>query len=175
MRCRNIIGTCVAIAFGLSLALGLSLQANKVAAQQPSLRELLVGTWTVVSWEQTRSDGTRLRQFGADPAGVAFFDMRGRYIITVMRTDRAKYASNSLWQGTAQENKQTADGTMTYFGTYTVDDAERSIAIHIEASSFPNWAGTDQKRFIAITEDQLTLTIRPPSGENVDITWKRAK
>ena len=69
-----------------------------------------------------------------------------------MRSDRAKYASDALWQGTAEENKATADGTITYFGTYSVSEADSSIAIHIDGSSFPNWNGVDQKRIVAIAE-----------------------
>ena len=162
-------GKCIAI------ALGLPLLAAGALGQQPSLKEQLVGTWTVVSWEQKKSDGTKLRQFGASPNGIAFFDAGGRYVITVMRSDRAKYASNALWQGTAEEDKATANGTQTYFGTYAVSEADRSIAIHVEGSSFPNWNGTNQKRIVAITGEQLTLTVRPPSGETVDVVWKRAK
>ena len=64
---------------------------------------------------------------------------------------------------------------MTYFGTYLWSEAESSIAIQVEGSSFPNWNGTDQKRLVAITGDLLTLTVRPPSGEVVDVVWKRAK
>ena len=144
-------------------------------AEPSSLKEQLVGTWKVVSWEQNKGDGTKLQQYGANPAGIAFFDADGRFVITVMRPDRAGYASNALWQGTAEENKATADGTITYFGTYSVNEVDRSIAIHIEGSSFPNWNSADQKRIVAITGDQLTLTVRPPSGESVDIVWKRAK
>ena len=92
-----------------------------------------------------------------------------------MRSDRAKYASNALWQGTAEENKETADGTTTYFGTYSISETDSSIAIHIEGSSFPNWNGTDQKRFVTITEEHLTLTVRPAGGDVVDVIWKRAK
>jgi hypothetical protein len=169
MKHSNVIGMCVAT------TLGLSLHASGALSQPPSLKESLVGTWTVVSWEQKKNDGTTLRQFGANPTGIAFFDAGGRYIITVMRSDRARYASNALWQGTAEENKETANGTQTYFGTYSVNETDHSIAIHVDSSSFPNWNGTDQKRFVAITEEQLTLTIRPPSGENVDVVWKRAK
>jgi hypothetical protein len=168
MNYRSIIGMCI------TTALGLLLLAGGAVGQQQSLKEQLVGTWTVVSWEQKKGDGTKLQQFGANPTGIAFFDAGGRYIITVMRSDRARYASNALWQGTAEENKATADGTMTYFGTYLVSEVDRSITIHIEGSSFPNWNGADQKRFVAITGDQLTLTIRPPSGESVDVVWKRA-
>jgi len=169
MNLRSVIG------MSITTALGLPLLAASTVGQQQSLKEQLVGTWTAVSWEQNKSDGSKLQLYGANPAGIAFFDAGGRYIITVMRSDRAGYASNALRQGTAEENKATADGTITYFGTYSVGEADRSIAIHIEGSSFPNWNGADQKRFVAITGDQLTLTVRPPSGENIDVVWKRAK
>ena len=80
-----------------------------------------------------------------------------------MRSDRPKYASDAPWQGTAEENKATAAGTMTYFGTYSVSEAGNSIDIHIGGCSFPNWNGGDQKRGVAIDGDQLTLTVRPPN------------
>ena len=140
-----------------------------------SLKRQLVGTWMLASWEQKKADGTKVRRYGENPLGIAFFDADGRYIISVMRSDRTKYASGALWQGTAEENKATADGTITYFGTYSVSEADSSIAIHIDGSSFPNWNGVDQKRIVAITGDQLTLTVRPPTGEIVDVVWKRAK
>jgi hypothetical protein len=140
-----------------------------------SLKEQLIGTWMLAAWEQRKGDGTKVQRYGESPVGIAFFDAGGRYIITVMRSERATYASGALWQGTAEENKATADGTITYFGTYSVNEADSSIAIHIDGSSFPNWNGVDQKRIVAITGDQLTLTVRPPTGEIVDVVWKRAK
>jgi hypothetical protein len=139
------------------------------------LKKQLLGTWTLLSWEQKKGDGSKVERYGVNPKGVAFFDAGGRYIISVMRTDRAKYASNALWQGTAEENKETADGTITYFGTYAVSDSDSSIAIHVEGSSFPNWNDTDQKRLVSISGDQLTLTVRPPRGDVVDVIWKREK
>lgn len=145
-----------------------------MVGQHQPLKDQLIGTWALVSWEQKKSDGSKVQRYGAKPTGMAFFDAGGRYIITVMRSDRANYASNALWQGTAEENKATASGTITYFGTYSVTEADSSVAIHIEGSSFPNWNGAKQERIVAIRGDQLTLTVRPPSGETVDIIWKRA-
>ena len=84
-----------------------------------------------------------------------------------MRADRAKYAIDNFGQfaqATAEENKATAQGTITYFGTYSVNEPDRTIAIHVEGSSFPNWNGTDQKRLFEITEDELKLTVCPPRG-----------
>jgi hypothetical protein len=155
--------------------LSLPLLAISAFGQPQPLKEQLVGTWTLVSWEQKNGDGTKVERYGANPTGIAFFDGGGRYIITVMRSDRAKYASNALWQGTSEENKETADGTITYFGTYSVNDADSSIVVRVEGSSFPNWNGADLKRTVAIAGDRLTLTVRPPRGEIVDVIWKRAK
>jgi len=56
----------------------------------------------------------------------------------------------------------------------SISEAERSIAIHIEGSSFPIWDGTDRKRSVAIVGNQLTLTVRPPPGDLADVIWKRA-
>jgi hypothetical protein len=129
----------------------------------------------LLSWEQKKADGTKVERYGTSPTGIAFFDEGGRYIITVMRSDRAKYASNALWQRTPEENKETADGTITYFGTYSISEADSSITVHVNGSSFPNWNGTDQKRVITIAGDHLTLTARPPGADVVDVIWERAK
>jgi len=88
-----------------------------------------------------------------------------------MRSDRTNYASNALWLGTPDENKETA---VTYFGTYSISEADSSIAIHLEGSSFPHWNATNQKRYVAIAGQQLTLTVRPPGADVVDVIWKRA-
>jgi lipocalin-like protein len=169
MALRALYAACILAAVGSFMV------SFGAAGQSQTFKDQLVGTWTLLSWEQKKSDGTKIERYGASPRGVAFFDAGGHYIITVMRSDRAKYASNALWQGSPEENKETADGTITYFGSYSVSDADSSIAIKVEGSSFPNWNGTEQKRFVAIAGDQLTLTIRPPGADVVDVIWKRAK
>ena len=157
-----------------------ALLPESAVTQQKSLKEQLLGTWILVSYEATRPDGSKALMFGANPKGIALFDAGGQYVISVMRSDRAKYANNDVAQffaqgGTAEENKAAAQGTMTYFGTYSVSEADGTIAIHIEASSFPNWNGADQKRIFAITGDQLTLTVRGPTGGRADVVWRRGK
>jgi hypothetical protein len=169
MNLRVIFAACTIAVFGSFM------MTFDAVGEKQSFKEQLVGTWTLLSWEQKRGDGTKVERYGTSPKGIAFFDAGGRYIIAVMRSDRAKYVSNALWQGTPEENRETADGTITYFGTYSMSEADSSIAIHIEGSSFPNWIGTDQKRFVAIAGDQLTLTVRPPIGDVVDVNWTRAK
>src|SRR5215469_5514073 len=136
---------------------GLTLLPCHTFGQQQSLKERLLGTWTLVSIDSVRQDGGRSPLFGADPKGLAVFDDRGHYVISVMRSDRPAFAVNDRTQGTAEENKATSQGTITYFGTYSVDETERAMLIHIDASSFPNWNGADQKHLLTVTEDVLAI------------------
>ena len=145
--------------------------------QQKSLKEQLLGAWHLVSIDYVQGDGSRSTTFGDGPKGIAFFDSTGHYIITVMRSDRAKYAVNDRTQGTAEENKATAQGTITYFGNYTVSEPDRTISIHVVGGSFPNWNGANQKRIFTVSGDELKLTnpVASTGGGTTEVVWKRAK
>jgi len=157
--------------------LGLVALPGSALGQQKSLKEQLQGAWNLVSIDYVRADGNRSSTFGDNPKGIAFFDGTGHYIISVMRSDRAAYAVNDRTQGTAEEHKATARGTITYFGTYTVSEADRTISIHVVNSSFPNWNGANQKRIFTITGDELKLTnpVASIGQGTTEVTWKRAK
>ena len=145
-------------------------------SQQTSPAEQLVGTWSLISHEASRPDGNKVFPYGPNPKGVAIFDAGGHFIISVMRSGRAKYAKELPSLGSVEENKATAAGTMTYFGTYSISETSRTISIHIAASSFPNWNETDQTRDFTLKEDQLTLVARAlPTGGSAEVIWKRAK
>ena len=75
-----------------------------------SLKRQLIGTWMLASWKQKKGGGARVQRYGENPVGIAFFDSGGRYIITVMRVDRPKYASNALWQAPAKKTKRQPTG-----------------------------------------------------------------
>jgi hypothetical protein len=61
--------------------LTLPLLAIGAVAQQQPLKEQLVGTWTLVSWEQKNGDGTKVKRYGANPTGIAFFDAGGDILL----------------------------------------------------------------------------------------------
>ena len=87
-----------------------------------------------------------------------------------------KLASNDRLKTTPEENKAVVQGSLAHFGTYTVNEADRSFALHIESSSFPNWAGTDQKRTFTIQGDDLKwITPNASGGGSAELVWKRAK
>jgi Lipocalin-like domain len=50
------------------------------------------------------------------------------------------------------------------------------MILKVEASTFPNWTGTEQKRSLTITEDEMKWTVAEGSGGGkVDLVWKRIK
>ena len=158
------------------LVVGMILLGGNATGQQNPRTEELIGTWSLVSHEASRPDGSKFFPYGANPRGMAIFDARGHFIITVMRSDRPKYEKELPSLGSPEENKATAEGTMTYFGTYSISETDPTISIHIAASSFPNWNESDQKRDFVITGDQLILVARAlPTGGRAVVTWRRAK
>ena len=161
---------CIAGGICAVALLALALMSDGALSQQGSIKEQLVGTWTLVSINRSST-------FGTDPKGIAVFDGTDHFIIAVMRSDRPKYAVNDRTRGTIEEDKATAQGTLTYFGTYSVSEAEHTIAIHVIGSSFPNWDGADQKRIFTLKGDELKLANRVASaGEGTtEVVFRRAK
>jgi len=106
---------------GTMAALGLALLQSDLNAQQRSLKEQLVGTWTIVSWEDIAPNGTK-RQI-TNPNGFLIFDSGGRYAQVIARSDRPKF--NSPGQPTAEELAAAVeDFFAANAGTWSVSEAE---------------------------------------------------
>ena len=155
--------------------LSLVLLGIAVPAQAQSLKQQLVGTWTFVSSTTKLPDGSPV--WGSNPKGLVIFTENGRYSSQLMRSDRPKFASNNRAQGTPEENKATALGTISSFGTYSVNEASKTFTIRFESSSYPNLEGTEQTRPFTITGEELRVTNPAPSvgGPPSQIVYKRAK
>jgi len=159
--------------FSLSLiaGLGLALLPGSASAQVKSLKEQLIGTWTVVSWDQVGKDGKNFQRFGANPKGVHVFDANGRFFGMFARSDLPKFKVSDPMQSTADENKAVMEGSIAYFGTYSVDEGGKTISLRIESSTFPNMVGMEQKRTIAsISANDLKLT-NPSALTGMMITY----
>jgi hypothetical protein len=128
-----------------------ALLSGAVFGQQKTLKEQIVGSWTYVSAETVASDGKRSPTFGPNPAGIAIFGSDGRYVSLVVRADIPKFSANSRTAGTAEENKTVVQGGIATFGRYTINEADHTLTLNIERSTYPNWNGLEQKRAITIT------------------------
>jgi hypothetical protein len=91
------------------------------------------------------------------------------------RPDLPKFASNNRMQGTAEENKAIVQGSIAYFGTYSVVD--KVIIQKVEGGTWPSWIGTDQKRpIISFMGDDMKMANPATTlGGTSEGTYKRMK
>jgi hypothetical protein len=149
------------------------------AAQPKSMKEALVGTWSLLIDDDVQADGSHVPSMGPNPMGTVIFTADGHYSLQIIRANRPKFAANSRLKGTADENKAAIQGMISHFGTYSINEGDKTLTIRIEGSSFPNWDGTQQKRLITslTAGDELAWTTPMPSSgaARSEVAWKWAK
>ena len=149
---------------------------NHGMAQAKPLRDQLVGTWIYVSSTAKREDGSAVQRPSLQ--GAVTYTADGRFHFITVRTDAPKYASGDSARPSPDEAMAIASGVVAYTGTYTLDEATKTVHANIETSSFPNLVGApNQRRIItSISDEELRFTNpRTPAGITLDLVFKRAK
>ena len=157
------------------LILGGAPAVGDAIAQEKSLKEQLVGTWIYVSGTTTQADGTKTEN--PHLKAIVIYTSDGHFAFVSVRADLPKLANPNRALATAEEAKAVVAGSLAYFGTYSINEAEKVVIPNVEASTFANLLGTDQKRIItSLTADELKFTNpRTPAGTTLEFVWKRAK
>lgn len=161
------------VAGGLALALSAS-----GAVAQKSLKEQIVGTWDFVVAEVTAPDGKKSFPFGETPKGILIFTPDGRFAQIHVASDVPKIASGNRLTGTAEEYAAISRRSISVFGTYTIDEAKKTVTYKIVSASFPNWEGEAQTRTIdKLTADEFVNTNPNVAGGRGSASnyYKRAK
>jgi Lipocalin-like domain len=156
--------------------LGIALMTSATIGQPAkSGKERFVGTWTLVSL--TSGDGAKQTlPYGPNPKGTMMVDANGRFSITVVRSDLPKFTSSNRMSGTPEENRAVVQGSIAYFGTYSIDEASHVLTVNIEGSTFPNFTGGTQTRILSFNGDEVTYFNPTPSmGGSAKVTYKRAR
>jgi Lipocalin-like domain len=118
-------------------------------AQGSSLKDQLVGQWQLVSVGINNT-----APYGDNPTGSMLLDAAGHYSIIVVSNGGAR--------------------NISYYGTYTVDEANKSMTMHITGGTRANAAGRDQTRQVTVDGDQLIEQTLPGRKSSIKMTWKRA-
>jgi hypothetical protein len=149
-------------------------KAPAPAAPAKSMKEAIVGTWSLLIDDAVKPDGTHVPNFGPNPIGVAMFSADGHFTVAITRAGRPKFASNNRTTGTADENKAVVAGSNAFFGSYGVNEADKTLTLRVDGSTYPNLEGTTQKRTITslTAGDELTWTNPANHGE---VAWKWVK
>ena len=158
--------------FKLLVVLALFLIAAQ-PTQGQSLKEQIVGAWRQVSI-YTEEGGIKTQPYGEIVVGLAVFDHSGYVISYLSKPGLPKFAVPNRLKGTDEEYRAVGQSIIAGFGTYTIDGDTVSIAW--EASSYPNRAGTTEKRIYKIVGDEMTA-VNPTasSGGTSYQKWVRVK
>jgi len=141
-------------------------------AQQTTLKEQLVGTWTLVSTEDTAANGTKREPWGANPKGIHIFDAGGIYAVVGGNSNRSKFKTAS--QPMTEELATAIRDYYSNFGTWTVNEADKTLIRHYQSALRPNNEGEDVKESVSLSGDELTLS-RPLAGGTRISMYRRAK
>jgi hypothetical protein len=161
-----------------AVAVGPAVRAVSEPTAAP-LTERLIGSWRLVSYDRQSGTGEATPVFGPAPRGRLIYDAAGRMSVHLADPRRAAFASNDFLRGTPEEVRQAFEGYFGYFGSYSVDVAAGTVTHHVEGASFPNYAGTDQKRFFTLSGDRLSLgtppTVRGGARFTYLVAWERER
>ena len=148
------------------------------AAQQKSLKEQLVGIWTALSAETTGPNGAKQQFYGAPAKGILILDAGGIYAQVLARPGRPKFKSINRFSldATPEDLKGAVTGTVATFGTWSVNETDKSFSRRPEASLLPNEEGVEQKFSVSLTGDELkTTSVNSLTGLKTEIVYRRAK
>jgi Lipocalin-like domain len=158
MYSRNVFRLC-----GVAVAAVVVLTASVASqAQQKSAKELIAGSWTLMIADNVSREGNNVPGFGPLPTGTARFGTDGRYSFEIVPST----------------GKQSGAGAS---GTFTLDEAGKTLTLKVEESSVPNWKGTTQTGAVKfVSSDHLGWTTSAPLVASSDFSgteliWARTK
>lgn len=157
MNCRSIFTLSAIAAVGLLASL-----PSSAVAQQKSLKEQLIGTWTLVSCNSTDANGAKV-PYCVNPKGILILDANGQYAVMIFAGGR----SNA-----------TAVPSAANFGTWSVNEADKTITRHYVGALTPSNEGADSKYSVSLTGDGLKFagqTSLPSGAQRSDLLFRRAK
>jgi Lipocalin-like domain len=164
---------CVAV-----LAVLFACSGSVLAQSEAEIRDRIVGTWKLVSTEQTMKDGTTrpYPRYGPRGKGFLMYTREGYMCADLVNPDRPKWAEP--YHLTAEEKAATADGTFAYCGKYEIDVKQNQIVHLPEVATDPGYVGSRQVRPYKFEDGRLVLSgveTQEPGVTCRKIVWEKAR
>lgn len=145
---------------------------------ESEIRERIVGTWKLVSMEETMKDGTTrpFPSFGPHAKGFLMYHRDGYMCAQLVNLDRPKRSDPA--HATPEEKLAVADGTFAYCGRYEIDVKQQWIVHLPEVATDPGYMGSRQIRPYRFERGRLILSDlekNDPSVARWTIVWERVQ
>lgn len=138
-----------------------------------SLREQVIGTWSLVSYQTADEEGNIVYPLGEDATGFIMYNNDGYMSAQLMASGRPAYQSGDLHTGTQEEMAAAAHGYIAYSGRFEVNEEKSELTHHMDVSMNPTWLGQSQPRIASIDGDVVTIFngLKPVDK----LVWKRVE
>jgi len=150
--------------------------ASALGQTESEIRNQIVGTWKLVSAEETLKNGST-RPFlltGSHGKGFLMYQPDGYMCADLVNPDRPKWADPS--HTTLEEKTAAADNTFAYCGRYEID-VKHSQIVHLpEVATDPGYVGSRQIRPFVLEGRRLILSDDAkgdPSVARWKIIWEK--
>lgn len=159
--------------------IGFALCATSAFGQTESeIRDRIVGTWKLVTAEETMKDGTTrpFPSFGPHAMGFLIYQRDGYMCAQLVNPSRLPWADPL--HATPEEKLAAADGTFGYCGRYEIDVKQEWIVHLPEVATDPGYMGSRQIRPYRFERGHLILSDvekNDPSIARWTIVWEKVQ
>ena len=139
--------------------LKLILAVSLVIAPSVTIAQGLVGEWRLVSYTSLDSSGKQALVWGPNPIGLIVYTPDGTMAAQLYDPRRAKFGT--LPRAASPELAKAAFvGGYSYYGSFKVDTAAKTVTHHVEGSNNPDWIGGNLVRsYRFVGKDRIALTV----------------
>jgi Lipocalin-like domain len=138
-----------------------------IPATAQSLQQKIVGTWTLESGSENYPDGKRNVPWAT---GNLIIDSTGHASLFLVGRDQPD---------TSPSVRTPVGPFVAYYGTYTVNEAEKVLTWKVDRASSPLFNGAVRTQKISFNGDVMTWTgseVKTPEGTMTPVNqWKPAK
>ena len=141
------------------------------------IRDRIVGTWKLVSTEQTMNEGTvqPFTAYGPHAQGFLMYQRDGYMCAVLVNPDRQKLTDPAH---VTVEKVDAADGTFFYCGRYEIDLVQKQIVHMPEVASNPEYVGSRQIRPYEFQRDRLIFSDVEKHDKSISrwkIVWEKVR
>jgi hypothetical protein len=115
-------------------------------------KDVLVGTWKLISFVSTTDKGQVKDSMGQKPTGFITCTPEGRMSVVITAEARKPLSVNDRVSAPAEERAEAFATLIAYAGRYTFTGDK--ITHHVEASWMPNQVGTNLVRSVKLKDDR---------------------
>ena len=126
------------------------------SAHCETLKDQLLGNWDLVSISEDYGNGKiEKAPFGANLKGAYHFDANRVSFMAI---------GDDLPPNPARKPQESARLAVAWYGTYTVDDAAKTLTYTAEKATIPAFDGKPRTTNITVSGDDLTIKSAPVTG-----------